>query len=530
MSKPCVVVFGYVLLLFQGILTIQLKFYTACNGNTGLENSLQPSCAIGEKIAVVGVYAFAKELSTSCPTEITLFNAAVTPDTCCQYDSNDCYILYVGSTYRSYYQLCNGNALCNIQVASVTTTCNQYVYLARTNYMTLYYYCISDQGLDPCTSLNTKDNVVFLLNSGYPLPLSGLSTCTCSLEASCASRIRVRAIDLRLGTSTACDQSITITDDSTVMVFDCSDNNDYLPTTLYISTSHFIQIQIVDNLWMIDGYYFILLEGISSGAELTLSCGSKARNTPTVPFTSLPDCHSTDVTTERITTPIVTTDITTTPIVTIDRTTTPIVTTDSTTTPIVTTTETYASSEAAITSFQSTYVESMTTSIIAGADTTTDATTAESTNERTTLYKQETYTSADQNLPLSGLTSTEKKMIDNGTLTTISSASESLQETPSIVPMQTTEKNVTVTEEQSSPTSIGSLIIGVTAAIILKCALVILLMVYRYKIKKKCGKKKVSSIIDEEDIENIPCQIAPLNHCFTERHQRTLDGNEHLKI
>ncbi|CAC5417161.1 unnamed protein product [Mytilus coruscus] len=404
------------------ILTIQLKYYTACYGNTGLEN-LQPSCGIGEKIAVVGVFAFAKELSTSCPTEITILNAAVTPDTCCQYDSNDCYIRYVGSTYRSFYQLCNGNALCNIQVASVTTTCNQFVYLARTNYMTIYYYCISDQGLDPCTSLNTKDSVVFLLNSGYPFPLSGLSSCTCSVEASCASRVRLTAIDLRLGTSTSCGQSITITDGSTVTIFDCSDNNDYLPTTLYISTSHFIQIQIVDNLLLIDGYYFILLEGISSGAELTLSCGSTARDTPSVPSTSLPDCHSTDVTT------------------------------DSTTTPIATTTEAYVSSVAAITSIKSTYVESMTTSTIAGADTTTDVITVESTNDRTTLYKQVTYTSAEQNFASSGLTSTEKDMIANGTLTTISSVSESLQETSSIVLKQTTEKNVTVTEEQSSPTS-----------------------------------------------------------------------------
>lgn len=128
--------------LHLGILTIQLKYYTECYGNTGLQN-LQPSCAIREKIAVVGVYAFAKELSTSCPTEVTIFNAAGTPDSCCQYDSDDCYIFYVGSTYRSYYQLCNGNAYCDIQVASVTTPCNQFMYLASTNYMTIYYYCIS---------------------------------------------------------------------------------------------------------------------------------------------------------------------------------------------------------------------------------------------------------------------------------------------------------------------------------------------------------------------------------------------------
>ncbi|VDI61481.1 Hypothetical predicted protein [Mytilus galloprovincialis] len=504
MYKPSVRVCGWFLLLFQGILTIQLKYYTECYGNTGLQN-LQPSCAIREKIAVVGVYAFAKELSTSCPTEVTIFNAAGTPDSCCQYDSDDCYIFYVGSTYRSYYQLCNGNAYCDIQVASVTTPCNQFMYLASTNYMTIYYYCISDQGLDPCTNLNTKDSVVFLWNSAYPLPLSGTSTCTCSVEASCASRIRLKAIDLRLGTTTSCDQSITITDGSTVMVFDCSDNNDYLPTTLYTSTSHFIQIQVVDNLWWsIDGYYFILLEGISSGAELTLSCGSTARNTPTVPFTSLPDCHNTDATTVSTTTPIVTTVSTTKPIVTTDSQTTPIITSDSTTMSIVTTD---------IQTKQIVTTDITTTSIV-----TTDSTTTP------------IVTTTKQNLASSGFTSTEKDTIANRTLTTISSVSESFTETSSIAPKQTTAKNVTITEEQSSPTTNVFLIIGVTATIILTCALVISLMVYRYKIKEKCRKKKVSSIIDEGDIENIPDQIPPLNHCFTERHQRTLDGNDHQQI
>lgn len=119
-----------------------------------------------------------------------------------------------------------------------------------------------DQGLDPCSSLNTKDSQVFLWNPGYPSnSLTGSSSCTCSVEASCDSTVRLTAIDLRLGSSTSCDQSITITDDSTVIVFDCNDNNEYLPTTLYVSTSHFIQIQIADNLGSADGYYFILLEG-----------------------------------------------------------------------------------------------------------------------------------------------------------------------------------------------------------------------------------------------------------------------------
>lgn len=127
------------------------------------------------------------------------------------------------------------------------------------DYMVFYFL---DQGLDPCSSLYTTNTKVFLWNPGYPSSsLTGSSTCTCSVEASCDTSVRLTEIDLRLGTSTSCDQSIIITDGSTVIWFDCHDNNDYLPITLYVSTSHFIHIQIDDNLGLADGYYFLLLQG-----------------------------------------------------------------------------------------------------------------------------------------------------------------------------------------------------------------------------------------------------------------------------
>jgi hypothetical protein len=91
--------------------------------------------------------------------------------------------------------------------------------------------------------------------------LTGSSSCTCSVEASCDSNVKLTAIDLRLGTSTTCGQSISVVDGGSTHVFDCSHNNDYLPTVLFISTTHVIQIQVEDNLGEEGGYYFILLEG-----------------------------------------------------------------------------------------------------------------------------------------------------------------------------------------------------------------------------------------------------------------------------
>lgn len=126
--------------LCLGISTLELKSYTACYGILH-ENFIKPSCVTGEKMAVVGLYALAKELNTSCPIEITTPNTV--PDSCCQYNPIDCSIRYVGSIYRRYYQNCNGKSECFIQVSWIITTCNQTVYLARTNYMKMDYYCIS---------------------------------------------------------------------------------------------------------------------------------------------------------------------------------------------------------------------------------------------------------------------------------------------------------------------------------------------------------------------------------------------------
>ncbi|CAG2245262.1 unnamed protein product [Mytilus edulis] len=371
--KLSVVVCGCLFLLLKGISTLELKSYTACYGILH-ENFIKPSCVTGEKMAVVGLYALAKELNTSCPIEITTPNTV--PDSCCQYNPIDCSIRYVGSIYRRYYQNCNGKSECFIQVSWIVTTCNQTVYLARTNYMKMDYYCISDQVLDPCSSLNTSDDRVFLWNSGYPLTsLTGSSTCTCSIEASCNTTVRITAFDLRLGTSTTCDQSIMVTDGSTVMVIDCSDNNNYLPTTLYISTAHFIQIQIVDNLGFADGYYYLLLEGTSPGAELTLSCGSTALTTPFVTPTSLPDCPSADVTTGSKTAPTITStdpyigsevpkpSLQSTKKETMTTMTTRTVVTTESTTPPFTSTKSYISSEAPISSMQITDVESLTTDV-----------------------------------------------------------------------------------------------------------------------------------------------------------------------
>lgn len=121
---------------------MELKSYTACYGILGLQNFLQPSCPAGQKIAVMAVYTLAKYKSTSCPQQQT--NAGDDP-ACCQYDVTDCSFLYDSGSFRTYYRTCNGKSSCLIQVSwiDIPSHCNSSVYIERTHYMKMDYYCIS---------------------------------------------------------------------------------------------------------------------------------------------------------------------------------------------------------------------------------------------------------------------------------------------------------------------------------------------------------------------------------------------------
>ncbi|KAK3097185.1 hypothetical protein FSP39_007222 [Pinctada imbricata] len=251
----------------------------------------------------MGVYIYAKTLETNCPVTIDFLNRGTTNASCCEYDPEDCETLYQGSVYREYYQRCNGQPSCTIQVSWIPTPCDQDVYLERTNYMKMDFYCISDQALDTCENLVATDSPTFLWNSGYPSsPMSG-STCSCSVEVDCETTITITAIDLRLESSGGeCKQAIVIEDGGSTVSFDCSSNNDYLPTVLYTSTSHFIEISINNELGTTGGYYFISVQGTNPSGSIRLACGTTSQASPNTESSLLPVCPSSVSTTTASTT------------------------------------------------------------------------------------------------------------------------------------------------------------------------------------------------------------------------------------
>lgn len=244
----------------------------------------------------------------------------------------------------------------------------------------------------------------------------------------------------------------------------------------------------------LNSFFFFL--GTSPGADITLACASTAQSTPVIPFNSLPVCPSTDITTESITTPPDTTTedyissaapTSSVKSTTVDsETTTSVVRTDSSTTDVITAVSTShgktitSGTGTEITVSRASKITMTTTSGSKGTAETITELNAPTTNENTvpsgitakgtlsmisnitddtnsqpTTKKTTTNTSTTEPIFVSlGWTSTEKDIHANITFTTLSSVIGSSQTTTSSVLEQTTQTNVTETDnEEASPTS-----------------------------------------------------------------------------
>lgn len=114
-----------------------------------------------------------------------------------------------------------------------------------------------------CSDKSQKDTEVYLWNSGFPSTgIDASTSCTCSVAASCDTKIQIYALDMRL--DTGCQQKIEILDDGTTTTFDCNNNIEYITALLYTSSSHFIKVTVTNPLNAADGFFFFQFKGNSS--------------------------------------------------------------------------------------------------------------------------------------------------------------------------------------------------------------------------------------------------------------------------
>ncbi|XP_033739596.1 uncharacterized protein LOC117326904 [Pecten maximus] len=278
--------------------------YSACYGIT-TENFIKASCPGDEKIVMDAVYAYAKPLSSGCPsTMISSVNAS-----CCQHEEGDCGFEYDGFNKNTYYENCHGlNACYWTPVAWANAPCNASVYPPRTNYMEVSFYCISENEVKDVSedgSVNTTTAI--LLNPGYvsgnntgSLPAN--SSFRCSISASCATTLKIRALSLNFTKEGGiCGQSLTISDGTNTQVLSCGSNTNFLPTDLQVANNtHYLEIQVNNTLSTDSGYFLLQIGDGNSNDPVTLGCGASVGE-GRVAAEDLPECSNETASTDNST-------------------------------------------------------------------------------------------------------------------------------------------------------------------------------------------------------------------------------------
>ncbi|KAK3605174.1 hypothetical protein CHS0354_012979 [Potamilus streckersoni] len=253
----------------------------ACYGSHQ-DDYVEPSCPDGYVIYVSDVYTYAKKKSTGCPKESSYFFHNETY--CCRYinDTEDCGLRYSGyPSDFSHYIDCAGVQYCKVPVAWNDTLlcCDQSTYLARTNYMRMYYQCIQESRIADIGSpkIYADEREFYLWNNGYSNKIQNCSLTsgdTCFIKSSSGSII-VAAMDLKLALNSTghCVQKLHVTDGNKEMDITCYDNNNFKETVLYHSTNSNITIRLDNVLMDSDGRFWIKVTANGINSTLSMACG-----------------------------------------------------------------------------------------------------------------------------------------------------------------------------------------------------------------------------------------------------------------
>ncbi|KAL3883742.1 hypothetical protein ACJMK2_029976, partial [Sinanodonta woodiana] len=270
--------------------SLDTKIFEQCYGSLW-NNYLTANCDTGHVISIISLKAFAKLRNTQCPQEET----AQTPlpsGSCCRYNESDCGDIYLGDGL-AHYLSCNGRQDCTgIPIAWMDTPCHNTQHLNKTSYMRMEYECIpSIVSVDPMNILLTNKQIQ-IWNPKYPdgntFP-PGYAW-TCSLEASCQTRIVVTAMFLKFLklTSGVCGQRVTIEDGAQTTEISCESNNGYNRTDVYTSSSHFIKFTVNNNAASNrDWRFWFRFKGDKNDSQVTIGCGSHSRNSASNPSPGL---------------------------------------------------------------------------------------------------------------------------------------------------------------------------------------------------------------------------------------------------
>ncbi|XP_062608074.1 uncharacterized protein LOC134269911 [Saccostrea cucullata] len=273
--------------------TPELHSDNACHGIVTKSNTLDLYCNVGFKIVVKNIYAHSKPKSSNCPQLQTKNDVDMS---CCTYDENDCSLPYNGSSIDSYHD-CTGKSACSKRASWMESSsiCNTSVYMDKTNYMTIDYYCIPDNTLDPCSDVTIFAPEIFI----YKQRQSKFQ-CNCLLEPMCKMNYMINILMLSGGNQDEdiCKQiNIFTPNNPKALTESCNITKETLPSTLFNEFETMLSVKFINNNTDPRGLLLIQINGMSQTGEFKFTCGKPAFSRRRMTSGNTPSCKTLDTTT-----------------------------------------------------------------------------------------------------------------------------------------------------------------------------------------------------------------------------------------
>lgn len=156
-------------------------------------------CAVGQKIALKGVYYGAKPYTAVCPDT----QSCVSKTKCCVYHTNDCLILFDTKELFDVYNLCSRQLQCGwLFASSIDLLKNECAFRRKSNYIRADFQCIDDKSfIDVCSQASVTGKSVHLHHTGLIPTAYNYQQCSCVIApADCnnTATLKFRVVDLRL--------------------------------------------------------------------------------------------------------------------------------------------------------------------------------------------------------------------------------------------------------------------------------------------------------------------------------------------
>lgn len=252
-------------------------------------------CAVGQKIALRGLYYGAKPYTAACPDDT---QSCVSKTTCCIHQTGDCLIPFSTEELYKVYKLCSRQLQCGWLFASSIDLKSTCPFRKKSNYIKADFQCIDDKYfIDICSQASTTGQTVHLHHNGLISSSYNYPQCSCVITpANCnnTATLRFKAVDIRLHSndslSDCSSQSrIELIGQNERKVVECDTGQfQYGFEDFHISQENGMVLYLFKRTREFPAKVWLQVETSQPGVDVTVTCGPRsvqtAKRCPALPI------------------------------------------------------------------------------------------------------------------------------------------------------------------------------------------------------------------------------------------------------